>query len=155
MITSRSPSRDHHDFYDKLKGMTSGYGTMDYEVIGYKPDNLVKMDILVNGDPVEASPSSSTATKPSSAAASGQQTPRADPPPPGSRSPSRPPSAPRSSPAKPSRPSAKTSPPSATAAMSAATQTPRKAEGRQERMKSIGSVEIPQEAFMAVLDQGD
>jgi GTP-binding protein LepA len=43
-----------YDFYDKLKGITSGYGTMDYEVIGYRPDNLVKMDILVNGDPVEA-----------------------------------------------------------------------------------------------------
>ncbi|MBX3376553.1 MAG: elongation factor 4 [Phycisphaeraceae bacterium] len=43
-----------YDFYDKLKGMTAGYGTMDYEVIGYKSDDLVKMDILVNGDPVEA-----------------------------------------------------------------------------------------------------
>jgi GTP-binding protein LepA len=43
-----------YDFYDKLKGITSGYGTMDYEVIGYRPDNLVKMDILINGDPVEA-----------------------------------------------------------------------------------------------------
>ncbi len=43
-----------YDFYDKLKGMTAGYGTMDYEVTGYKADELVKMDILVNGDPVEA-----------------------------------------------------------------------------------------------------
>jgi GTP-binding protein LepA len=43
-----------YDFYDKLKGMTAGYGTMDYEVIGYKSDDLVKMDILVNGDAVEA-----------------------------------------------------------------------------------------------------
>jgi GTP-binding protein LepA len=43
-----------YDFYDKLKGLTSGYGTMDYEVIGYKSDDLVKMDILVNGEPVEA-----------------------------------------------------------------------------------------------------
>jgi len=43
-----------YDFYDKLKGMTAGYGTMDYEVTGYKNDDLVKMDILVNGDPVEA-----------------------------------------------------------------------------------------------------
>jgi GTP-binding protein LepA len=47
-----------YDFYDKLKGITSGYGTMDYELIheggGYRPDNLVKLDILVNGDPVEA-----------------------------------------------------------------------------------------------------
>ena len=43
-----------YDFYDKLKGITSGYGTMDYEVIGYRSDNLVKMDILVNAEPVEA-----------------------------------------------------------------------------------------------------
>ncbi|HYE02157.1 MAG TPA: translation elongation factor 4, partial [Phycisphaerales bacterium] len=43
-----------YDFYDKLKGMTSGYGTMDYEVTGYRADSLVKLDILVNGEPVEA-----------------------------------------------------------------------------------------------------
>jgi GTP-binding protein LepA len=43
-----------YDFYDKLKGMTSGYGTMDYEVKGYHADHLVKVDILINGDPVEA-----------------------------------------------------------------------------------------------------
>jgi len=43
-----------YDFYDKLKGMTSGYGTMDYEVIEFREDNLVKIDILINGDPVEA-----------------------------------------------------------------------------------------------------
>ncbi|MBK7405508.1 MAG: elongation factor 4 [Phycisphaerales bacterium] len=43
-----------YDFYDKLKGMTSGYGTMDYEVIEFRADNLVKIDILINGDPVEA-----------------------------------------------------------------------------------------------------
>ncbi|MEZ6241678.1 MAG: translation elongation factor 4 [Phycisphaerales bacterium] len=43
-----------YDFYDKLKGLTSGYGTMDYEVSGYHADNLVKIDILINADPVEA-----------------------------------------------------------------------------------------------------
>jgi GTP-binding protein LepA len=43
-----------YDFYDKLKGMTSGYGTMDYEVIEYREDNLVRVDILINGEPVEA-----------------------------------------------------------------------------------------------------
>jgi GTP-binding protein LepA len=55
MVTFEIPLAEIiYDFFDKLKGMTSGYGTMDYEVIGYKPDDLVKMDILVNGDPVEA-----------------------------------------------------------------------------------------------------
>lgn len=43
-----------YDFFDKMKGLTSGYGTMDYEVIAYRNDTLVKLDILINGDPVEA-----------------------------------------------------------------------------------------------------
>ena len=43
-----------YDFYDKLKGMTAGYGTMDYEITEFRPDALVKVDILINGDPVEA-----------------------------------------------------------------------------------------------------
>jgi GTP-binding protein LepA len=55
MITFEIPLAEIiYDFYDKLKGITSGYGTMDYELIGFRPDNLVKMDILVNGDAVEA-----------------------------------------------------------------------------------------------------
>ena len=43
-----------YDFFDKLKSITSGYGTVDYHVTGFKTDNLVKMDVLVNGTPVEA-----------------------------------------------------------------------------------------------------
>jgi len=43
-----------YDFYDKLKSMTRGYGTMDYEVIDYRVENLAKVSILVNGEPVEA-----------------------------------------------------------------------------------------------------
>jgi GTP-binding protein LepA len=43
-----------YDFFDKLKSITSGYGTMDYHVIGFRADALVKMDILVNGDRVDA-----------------------------------------------------------------------------------------------------
>ncbi|MBA4039972.1 MAG: elongation factor 4 [Planctomyces sp.] len=43
-----------YDFYDKLKAMTSGYGTMDYEVVDFRPNDLVKVDILINGEPVEA-----------------------------------------------------------------------------------------------------
>ncbi|HEY0009231.1 MAG TPA: translation elongation factor 4 [Tepidisphaeraceae bacterium] len=42
------------DFYDRLKSATKGYGTMDYEVIGFRVGNLVKVDILVNGDRVDA-----------------------------------------------------------------------------------------------------
>ncbi|MFO0826618.1 MAG: translation elongation factor 4 [Phycisphaerales bacterium] len=43
-----------YDFYDKLKSITRGYGTMDYELSEYREDNLVKVAILVNGEPVEA-----------------------------------------------------------------------------------------------------
>lgn len=43
-----------YDFYDKLKGITSGYGTMDYEITEYRRENLVKVDVLINGEPVEA-----------------------------------------------------------------------------------------------------
>jgi len=43
-----------YDFYDKLKSITRGYGTMDYELAGYRAERLVKIDILINGHPVEA-----------------------------------------------------------------------------------------------------
>ncbi len=43
-----------YDFYDRLKSITSGYGTMNYELTGYKAADLVKLDILVNGTPVDA-----------------------------------------------------------------------------------------------------
>ncbi len=43
-----------YDFYDRLKSSTKGYGTMDYDVIGFRHGDLVKMDILVNGDRVDA-----------------------------------------------------------------------------------------------------
>jgi GTP-binding protein LepA len=43
-----------YDLYDKLKSFTHGYGTMDYEVIGYRAADLVRMDILVHGNRVDA-----------------------------------------------------------------------------------------------------
>ena len=42
------------DFYDRLKTISRGYASLDYHVTGYWPSPLVKLDILVNGDPVDA-----------------------------------------------------------------------------------------------------
>ncbi len=42
------------DFHDKIKSVTRGYGSYDYEFFGYESADLVKLDILVNGDPVDA-----------------------------------------------------------------------------------------------------
>ena len=42
------------DFYDRLKSISKGYASFDYELIGHRPENLVKMSILVNDEPVDA-----------------------------------------------------------------------------------------------------
>ena len=42
------------DFYDRLKSLTRGYASMDYEYLDFRPSQLVKLDLLINGDPVDA-----------------------------------------------------------------------------------------------------
>jgi GTP-binding protein LepA len=55
MLTYEFPFNEIlYDFYDKLKSVTRGYGTMDYHVTGYRAGDLVKLDILVNAVPVDA-----------------------------------------------------------------------------------------------------
>ena len=54
-LTSEMPLAEVlFDFYDRLKSVTQGYGSFDYEMIDYRPTDLVKVDILVNTEPVDA-----------------------------------------------------------------------------------------------------
>ncbi|MEE4117888.1 MAG: elongation factor 4, partial [Paracoccaceae bacterium] len=55
MVVYRLPLNEVvFDFYDKLKSATKGYASFDYEITGYREDTLVKMQILVNDEPVDA-----------------------------------------------------------------------------------------------------
>ena len=55
MITSRLPLNEILiDFHDRIKSMTRGYGSMDYEEDTYQESDMVKLDTLVNGEPVDA-----------------------------------------------------------------------------------------------------
>ncbi|OMH79108.1 Translation factor GUF1-like protein [Zancudomyces culisetae] len=55
MVKSRLPSGEIvTDFYDRLKSVSSGFATLDYEEAGYESADLIKMEVLINGEPVDA-----------------------------------------------------------------------------------------------------
>ncbi|RYD03407.1 hypothetical protein N752_19710 [Desulforamulus aquiferis] len=55
MLTYEIPlSEIIFDFFDQLKSRTKGYASLDYELTGYRQSDLVKMDILLNGEPLDA-----------------------------------------------------------------------------------------------------
>jgi GTP-binding protein LepA len=145
------------DFFDKLKSVSRGYASMDYEFKEYRAADVVKVDILLNGEKVDALSiivhRSQSQYRGRAVVAKMREliiSARC------STWRSRQPSAPTSLRARPSRRCAKTCWQSATAATSAASASCWKSrKAGKKRMKQIGSVEVPQEAFLAILQVDD
>ena len=123
-----------YNFFDTLKARTKGYASLDYEFSSYHPSELVKVDMLLNGDQVDALSFIAHKDGRASCAKSSRRTSRGS----CSRSRCRPRLAARSSRARPSRPCARTCSPSATAATSRARRSCSKSK-RKARRKCASS----------------
>ena len=135
-----------YDFFDALKSRTKGYASFDYELAGYQPSKLVKLDILLNGEVVDALSFIVHADKAYSRARKMAEKLKEHIPRQLFRCPSRRPSAARSSPGRRSRPCARTSLPNAMAATSPGKRNCWKNKRKsKKRMRQLGSVEVPQE----------
>ena len=145
------------DFYDQLKTRTRGYASLDYELIGYRESPLVKLDILLAGEPVDALSSSSTATSAYSARPGTGGAAAEDDPAPALRGAR---SRRRSAAKIIARETVKAQRKDVLAKCYGGDISrkrkllERQKEGKK-RMKQVGRVEVPQEAFLAVLQIGD
>ena len=142
------------DFYDQLKSRTRGYASFDYDLAGFRPGNVVRVDVLVGGEQVDAL---SLIIHRDFAYERGQAARRAaaegDPAPDLRRRRSRPRSAPGSSRARRSRRSGKDVLAKCYGGdISRKRKLLEKQKKGKKRMKQVGGVEVPQEAFLAVLN---
>ena len=138
------------DFYDQLKSRTRGYASFDYDIVGFREGDLVKLDVLIAGEPVDALSlilhRGSAYGRARARRQAAEEIPRQlfDVPVQaaiGSRDRAR-----------RSRRSARTCSRSATAATSRGSGLLERQKAGKKRMKQVGAVEVPQEAFPAVLN---
>jgi GTP-binding protein LepA len=140
------------DFHDKIKTLTRGYGSMDYEPSGYRGSDLVKLEMLVNGEPVDAFSSIVHRDKADSRGRSLAAKLKEVIPPHFTRSRSKPPSGEKSSPEKTSmRYEGNVTAKCYGGDITRKRKLLEKQKEGKKRMKAIGSVNIPQEAFIQVL----
>ena len=140
------------DFHDKLKSVSRGYASMDYELVGYRADDLVKLDMLVNGEPLDALSIIVHRTRPTRAGARSRRSSRRSSRGSSTRSPSRRRSARKII----ARETVRAMRKDVTAKcyggdISRKRKLLEKQKEGKKRMKQVGSVEIPQEAFLAIL----